>query len=499
MRSNDVISLEKIEPTRHLSLAPVLSRSLQNKVLVASLLVSDALTLGFGFLLAFWLRFEVGLALEPDIIPESAFYPQLVAVLIPSWLVVFAAFGLYSQRFLLRGVQEYARVLNACTLGIMLVIVATFLDPTLSIARGWLVTSWMLTCILVVLGRFSIRRMAYALRTRGLFVRRAAIVGVNGEAEALAEQLTDWKASGLCILGFVLVGNDNQKTRSYSKPVLGSIADIENVVASLEVEELIVATSGLNREQLLKLFERTNLLPDVELRLSSGLFEVLTTGVEVNTMGSVPLMSLRKMRLDPLEGMLKTLLEYGLTIPALILLSPLLAIIAICIRLDSPGPILHRRRVLGVGGKEFDALKFRTMYRDGDEILEQFPQKKRQLRSEGKLKDDPRITRVGSWLRKYSLDELPQLWNVLRGQMSLVGPRMISPAEAEKYHCHKMNLFTVKPGITGLWQVSGRSDLDYAERVRLDMYYIRNYSIWRDLQILFIQTIPAVLKGRGAY
>jgi lipopolysaccharide/colanic/teichoic acid biosynthesis glycosyltransferase len=136
---------------------------------------------------------------------------------------------------------------------------------------------------------------------------------------------------------------------------------------------------------------------------------------------------------------------------------------------------------------------------DGEHVLSRNPVAAQELKVNHKLKDDPRITRVGRWLRKYSLDEIPQFLNVLAGQMSLVGPRMITPEEGEKYGRHRMNLLTVKPGITGLWQVSGRSDVSYEERVRIDMFYVRNYSIWLDLQILFVQTPPAVLKGRGAY
>jgi lipopolysaccharide/colanic/teichoic acid biosynthesis glycosyltransferase len=139
------------------------------------------------------------------------------------------------------------------------------------------------------------------------------------------------------------------------------------------------------------------------------------------------------------------------------------------------------------------------MYIDGDEILASRPDLQEELRKNHKLKDDPRITAVGGWMRRFSLDELPQLFNVLLGQMGLVGPRMISPAEAEKYGRHKLNLLTVKPGITGLWQVSGRSSLSYDERIQLDMLYIRNYSILLDAQILFVQTLPAVLSARGAY
>jgi lipopolysaccharide/colanic/teichoic acid biosynthesis glycosyltransferase len=154
---------------------------------------------------------------------------------------------------------------------------------------------------------------------------------------------------------------------------------------------------------------------------------------------------------------------------------------------------------MGVNGRAFDAFKFRTMHENGDQILDAHPELKEELAREHKLKNDPRITRLGRILRKLSLDELPQVFNVLRGEMSIVGPRMISPEEMEKYQQLGMNLLTVKPGITGLWQVSGRSDVSYEERVRMDMYYIRNWNIWLDLQIIF-QTIPAVLiSHRGAY
>jgi lipopolysaccharide/colanic/teichoic acid biosynthesis glycosyltransferase len=193
---------------------------------------------------------------------------------------------------------------------------------------------------------------------------------------------------------------------------------------------------------------------------------------------------------------IKGVLEYSLALGGLIVLSPLLLLLAVLIKLDSPGPLLFRRRVLGVSGKVFDAFKFRTMHLNGDALLG--PELQEELRTHHKLKEDPRVTRVGKWLRKYSLDELPQLLNVILGQMGLVGPRMITEAEAEKYGRHRLNLLTVKPGITGLWQVSGRSDLSYEDRVNLDMYYIRNYSVWLDLQIV-AQTIPAVIHGRGAY
>lgn len=195
---------------------------------------------------------------------------------------------------------------------------------------------------------------------------------------------------------------------------------------------------------------------------------------------------------------LKRLLDYLLVVPALILLWPFFIFLALAVKLDSPGPVIYRRRVLGRDGRVFDAFKFRTMHINGDEILSQYPALQAELRQNCKLKNDPRITRMGNFLRKYSLDELPQLFNVLFQDMSLIGPRIIAPEEIEKYGAYGPDLLTVMPGMTGLWQVSGRSNTTYNERVKLDMQYVHNWTVWLDLQIVF-KTIPAVLRGEGAY
>ncbi|HRA00445.1 MAG TPA: sugar transferase [Thermoflexales bacterium] len=182
----------------------------------------------------------------------------------------------------------------------------------------------------------------------------------------------------------------------------------------------------------------------------------------------------------------------------LVMLSPVFLLIGLWVKLGSAGPVFYRRRVMGLGGGQFDAFKFRSMVVDGDAVLSKFPDKAEELRRTGKLKDDPRITGVGRFLRKTSLDELPQLVNIFRGQMSLVGPRMIHPDELAQYGEHATELLTVRPGLTGLWQVSGRSGVGYEQRVQLDMRYIRSQSALLDAQIL-LKTIPAVLFGRGAY
>ena len=195
---------------------------------------------------------------------------------------------------------------------------------------------------------------------------------------------------------------------------------------------------------------------------------------------------------------LKRVIDILVAITLLILLAPVLAIVALWTRLHSPGPILYRRRVIGVGGQPFGAFKFRTMVVDADEILRQDPQLLEEYQENAKLRDDPRIIPAARWLRRSSLDELPQLINVLRDEMSLVGPRMASADELARYGEFASKRQTVKPGISGLWQVNGRQDVSFETRIRLDMEYIDNWSLWLDLKIL-LRTIPAVLKMKGAY
>jgi exopolysaccharide biosynthesis polyprenyl glycosylphosphotransferase len=481
------------------------ARSLYTYLFHLALLVSDSMMVVLAFGVAYSLRFPLGFALESDVPEEPDKYLRLILILIPLWLVLFWLMRLYDSRYLLGGTSEYARAANACTSGMMLVVLASFLVdvPETRIARAWLVYAWILSMFFVCGGRLMLRRVAYRLRRHGFFVARTIIVGINAEALALAEQLRNSQASGLAIVGFIDTQSDvtdEQRPHKYAGlPVLGDLESLPEVVQGRRIEEVVIATTALTREQMMQIAGRLVTLPSVVMRLSSGLYEIFTTGMHVTTRNYVPLMSLNRLRLDAIELTSKALLDYTAILFSLPFLLPLFLVIAALIKVDSPGPVFYRRRVLGIGGNEFDALKFRTMAVNGDEILARRPDLHAELAANHKLKEDPRVTRVGKWLRRTSLDELPQLINVLLGQMSLVGPRMISPVEKEQYGQMQHNLLTVKPGLTGLWQVSGRSDLSYVERVQLDMHYIRNYSIWLDVQILFFQTLPAVLKKRGAY
>ncbi len=491
-----------LEAPRNTGMRPVettLSRKVQFNLFILALVLSDVMMTVGGFTLAYWIRFELSLPLfQLDVDYSLRFYGILVLALVPTWLLIFAGMGLYQRKNLLGGTREYAIVSRATTVGLLLVIVAGFLEPNLLIARGWLLLAWAFTSLFTGSGRFVLRRVVYSLRQRGYFLTPALLIGANEEGQLLGEQLVTWRTSGLHLLG--VVDNDMAEGESVNGglELLGSLNDLDRIIEGYGVEELIIATSALSRKQMLAIFERYGVSDKVNVRMSSGLFEIITTGLEVKEMGYVPLVSVNKVRLTGSDRILKLILDYGLTIPGLILISPFLLLIAIAIKLDSPGSVIHRRRVMGINGRQFDAYKFRTMYSNGDEILAAHPELLAELARNHKLVDDPRVTRVGRFLRRYSLDELPQLINVLKGDMSLVGPRMISPEETSKYNQWSINLLTVRPGLTGLWQVSGRSNVSYDERVQLDMYYIRNWTIWLDLHLL-LQTFPAIIKGHGAY
>ena len=478
----------------------IMPRNIQWALYIISLVISDAIMTYLALRIAFYFRFDLfAQYFDPDASASFENYRLLIYSLPILWLLIFAVNRLYTKDILLGGTHEYSKVFSSASVGFLLIIIAGFLDPTFIIARGWLVMTWGGTFLFVAIARFTLRRVVYALRKRGFFLTPAVIIGANQEGRWLAEQLLHWETSGLHLVGFV----DNKEPVTFplfhGLVSLGSVEQLGEIIEKYDIGEVILASSAFStRDYLLDIFRRYGVTDKVNIRMSSGLYEILTTSLTVNEFAYVPLVYVSKVRLTGTDNVVKFILDYILAIASLLVLSPFLLLISILVKIDSPGPILHKRLVMGLNGKQFYALKFRTMAINGNEILDKYPVLKEELAKNHKLKSDPRITRIGAFLRKYSLDELPQLFNVLKREMSLVGPRMISPDEVSMYKQFDMNLLTVLPGITGLWQVSGRSDISYDDRVRLDMYYIRNWSIWLDLQLLF-QTFPAVLKGRGAY
>jgi exopolysaccharide biosynthesis polyprenyl glycosylphosphotransferase len=488
-----------INTIRIRSAAQKISRRNQWRLFKMTLIISDILMLAIAGLLAYNIRFVYPISLfKSGIIPSIEFYRLIVTILIPIWLLIFFLNGLYDRTKLLGGTQEYSLVFRGTTAGMLILIIGGFLDPDFIFARGWLLLFWGFSFLLVSSARFWLRRGVYRLRRYGYFTSNALIVGANEEGYSIAEQVNSWYKSGLFVLGFVddnIVSGSRVYGRFYN---LGDIEELENLIRVHNIEDIILTASALPRKTMILLFKRYGVTSDVNLRLSSGLFEILTTGLELSDVGYTPLVGINRARLTGYDRVMKIALDYVIAFLAMFIMSFVYAAIALAIKYDSPGPVIYRRRVMGQNGVQFNAFKFRTMYINGDEILAAHPELKEELERTHKLKNDPRITRVGNVLRRLSLDELPQLINVIRGEMSVVGPRMITPEERRMYEQWDMNLLTVKPGLTGLWQVSGRSDTSYEERVRLDMQYIRNWTIWSDLYLLW-RTLPAVLKSRGAY
>jgi exopolysaccharide biosynthesis polyprenyl glycosylphosphotransferase len=468
------------------------------RFLMTGLLLADLGAFVLAVAMAYVLRFKTGLPGLETPPHRIAFYLTLSLWESPAWLVIFGLSRLYDYRSLFSGVQEYIRIINACTLGIVVVILTSFIDKDVFVSRGWLILVWALSIFFVCAERFGIRRLLRTLRTRGMLTIPTIVLGANEEGRALAEQFLSDPSSGVRVVGFVDDSLRPGSTVVDGLVVLGGLEDVECIRKEHDVAEIVVASTAVSRHDLLGLFQTFGHREDVEIRLSSGLFEILTTGVLVQEVSNVSLLSPQRIRIVGIDAALKTVLDYAGALGMLVVLSPLWLVVAVLVKVDSPGPILYRRRVLGRSGKPFDALKFRTMVVDSDRVLAADEALRASFEQGYKLKEDPRVTRVGRVIRRMSLDELPQLINVLRGEMSLVGPRMIAPEEIVRYGKWQLNLLTVKPGLTGPWQVVGRSDIPYEDRVQLSMQYIRNYSVWVDLAIL-LRTVPAVLSARGAY
>jgi exopolysaccharide biosynthesis polyprenyl glycosylphosphotransferase len=464
--------------------------------MLAGVVGLDALALALTFVLAYVIRFQFDLPIFRVGNESPSFYTHIGLWTLPAWLGLFLLYRLYDRRFIFVGAQEYGRVFSGCTVGALGIIVISFFYEIPSVARGWLVLVWLLSIVTVCSERFVARRFLRQLHRRGLLTTPTIIVGTNEEGWALAEQLLDDYRSGMRLVGFVAASAGERDAPFSRLSVLGGLDDLPGLLSAWDAADLVIATTALTRDELLDLYRRFGHDERIELRLSSGLYEFRTTGVRVQEFSAVPLMTLERVRITGADAVLKALLDYTAAFLGVLVLLPCLALVAALVRLDSAGPIIYRRRVLGRGGTQFDAFKFRTMIPDRRkrQVPISFPDR----RSSEKPAYDPRVTRIGRLLRITSLDELPQLVNVLRGEMSLVGPRMISPDEARLYGKWQFNLLTVKPGITGPWQTRGRCTLSYEERVRLSMDYIRNYSVWLDLEIL-LRTIPSVISGRGAF
>ena len=286
-------------------------------------------------------------------------------------------------------------------------------------------------------------------------------------------------------------------------PILGGFDEARSIIRAAQVKTVVIAAPGLGKERLQELINKIQ--PHVKkISFIPDLIGTPMSSAEVSILFSekILMLNLRNNLASPYNRLIKRIFDLTLTICGGLIISPILLLIAIMVGIDNRGRIIFAHKRVGAAGKKFPCYKFQTMVPDAEaklkEYLAQNPEARREWEESFKLTNDPRVTKLGGWLRKTSLDELPQLWNVIRGEMSLVGPRPIVQAEVPRYGKNIREYYMVLPGITGMWQVSGRSDTTYPERVAMDTWYVRNWSVWIDIMYLF-KTVKAVFKGKGAY
>jgi exopolysaccharide biosynthesis polyprenyl glycosylphosphotransferase len=451
-------------------------------------------------LAALWTAMALTYAAAEMIGPPAVILPgaaQLAYVVVATlvWPVVFAVYGLYERQtraMAPRSFDEVAPLFHALLAGSLAWLL---IAQALQKATDWFVFSALeaaifvsLAVVLVPLGRAFVRSWVLPRFVRP---RRALIVGAGSEGRLVQRKLEAHPEFGLQVVGFV----DDER----GPDVLAHTDELARLVDTLEIDWVLLASRTAPTDAMLDLVRAVR-RPDVHLSIVPSFSELFASNATIEDLEGIPVVSLPPMRLSRSVRTIKRAFDILASGLGLLVLSPVLAACALAIRLDGPGPVLFRQPRHGRGGSTFHILKFRTMV-DGAEAQRMAMAALNEMEGAGplfKMREDPRITRVGARLRKWSLDELPQLINVLRGEMSLVGPRPFVIHESEQITGWAGRRLDTTPGITGLWQVLGRNDIPFEEMVKLDYVYVTNWSLWWDIKIL-LRTIPTVLGRKGAY
>ncbi|MEV5747783.1 sugar transferase [Actinoallomurus sp. NPDC052308] len=433
--------------------------------------------------------------------PWSTPYIGLSLVLPFLWTGVLGMARAYEHRLIGVGSEEFRRIIQAgfsLTATVAILAYATKID----VARGYVIVALPLTTGLDLVARYQLRKRLHRRRKAGECMRRVVAAGHRAAVADLVRQLRREPQHGMQIVAAclppMLASGDDAVREIEGVRVAGDFARIAGTVEAVHADTVAVLAcpelDGVALRRLAWQLEKD----DVDLVVAPALMEVAGPRTSIRPVAGLPLLHVEHPELSGVRRLIKNAFDRTVATAALMVLWPLLAAIAIAIRLESPGRALFRQVRVGQDGREFTVLKFRTMVVDAERRKAELLQLNEHDGVLFKIKNDPRVTRMGAWLRRYSLDELPQLFNVLWGDMSLVGPRPPLPDEVAQYGDDVRRRLVVRPGMTGLWQVSGRADLTWEESVRLDLRYVENWSLTLDLQILW-RTWAAVLHGSGAY
>ena len=400
------------------------------------------------------------------------------------WILILSLNGSRDLRILGFGADEYKKVANSVFIMFALVALISYIFK-LEISRGFVLVSFTLGLLLLFLGRRILRKKLFNLRKKGLATFNVLFVTGN-EKDSVVERLDNAIYSGLKVKK-ILIWNPNILVDQILNDALENNCDVILIGQSIDI-------SAMQLRQLGWLLENKN----IDLIVSPKVTEIAGPRLKVSNVEGLPLLHLDQPDFGGPKRIFKRLFDLLFSLLGIILLFPFFLIISIIIKLDDKGSVIYKQSRLGKNGKDFNVLKFRTMLENSHEIRETIMKETKKDLRLPKHPNDPRITRAGKFLRRWSIDELPQLINVLKGDMSLVGPRPPLLEEVNKYEGFERRRLLVKPGLTGLWQVSGRSELNWEDTVRLDLYYVENWSLTLDLLII-LRTAAAVWRGEGAY
>jgi exopolysaccharide biosynthesis polyprenyl glycosylphosphotransferase len=466
------------------------------RAMTAFYVVTDLAMTAMALWLAHGARQVAGSLADEIIGPVYEFsqYVPLLAFVLPLWAVVFYATGLYGRRSARTLRTEVSRLVRAIAVAGLVLAFAIFALRLTYISRPVVVLFLLLDGPLVAAGRAAVRALVLGSSTR----RHILVAGARDEVLRTAANIDRHRDWGLRIAGLVTDGTWSEAgDRPYS--VLGSYEDIPSLVSHQVIDEVLIAPAGGRLDQLKALEPLFLRLEEqgIVMRLLVNFLPRSLSDVSLDQLDGVPLLTFSTAPRDELLLFVRRCADIVLAGALLLLLSPVLLVIALAIKATSPGRVLFRQTRCGLNGRPFAFLKFRSMFDDADRLKPTLAPFNEMDGPVFKMTNDPRVTPFGRFLRRASLDELPQLWNILRGDMSFVGPRPAVPEEVAQYEPWQRRRLSMKPGLTCLWQVSGRNQLSFEEWMHLDLEYIDNWSLWLDLKIA-LKTIPAVILGRGA-
>ncbi len=467
----------------------------------ARLSITDLLVLiwvVFGVQIA-WFGFDSGdLAVRSSDLAVS--YTSVSVILILSWMAVLSIYGTRTDRVLGTGFDEYKLIVGASVRLFGLLAIVAFLFH-IDVARGYILLAFPLGIVVLVFSRWMWRQWLVAQRARGQYTSRVILVGTQESSARIAGELTTRLGAGYLVVGAcVTAGPADSYLPDSTVPVLGGIDDVHTALDSLGADTVIITSSDAISPQRMRELSWSLEPGRHHLIMVPRLIDVSGPRIHTRPVAGLPLIHVETPRYEGRTLFTKRAVDIIASTLLIVCLSPVLAGIALAVKLSGSGKVLFYQERVGINGRHFHMIKFRSMVADAEARLADLQDTKRTAGNSVmfKMPDDPRVTRIGRFLRRFSLDELPQLFNVLRGSMSLVGPRPPLRSEVDEYAHHVHRRFLVKPGITGLWQVSGRSNLSWDDTVRLDLYYVENWSLVGDLVILW-RTAKAVLARDGAF